>query len=116
MLEQLPSVLVVDDEHHILELLTALLEDEGYRVRQAVDGIAALAEIERSAPDLVLTDVTMPRLNGLELTKRLRERGIPTIVMSAVVHQVDDPCLIFIAKPFEIEQLLRLVSEMLAEC
>jgi len=110
------DVLVVDDERDILDLLTDLLEEEGYRVRRAADGEAALAEIERALPDLVVTDVMMPRLNGLELARRLRERAVPTIVMSAAVSSVDDPCLVFISKPFDIDRLLDLVASVLESC
>jgi two-component system, OmpR family, alkaline phosphatase synthesis response regulator PhoP len=110
------DVLVVDDDRSILDLLTDLLEEEGYRVRRAADGLAALAEVERTEPDLVVTDVMMPRLNGMALAAELRQRGIPTIVTSAAVPTVDDPCLAFIPKPFDIERLLDLVATVLEAC
>lgn len=108
------EVLVVDDEHHILALLTELLLDEGYRVRQAGDGIAALREIDRLRPDLVLTDVMMPRLGGLELARQLRARNIPTIVMSAAFAAANDASIVFLPKPFDVDVLVRLVAATLA--
>ena len=108
--------LVVDDERYIVDLLRELLEADGYRVRSAGDGVAALDEVGRGAPDLVITDVMMPRLGGIELADRLRERGIPTIVMSAAISAVDDPCLVFLPKPFDIDHLLAVVASTIDTC
>ncbi len=108
------EVLVVDDEHHILVLLTELLQNEGYRVRQAADGVAALREIDRLRPDLVLTDVMMPRLGGLELARQLRARKISTIVMSAAMGASTDASLVFLSKPFDLTTLVQLVASTLA--
>lgn len=108
------EVLVVDDEHHILVLLTELLQREGYRVRQAADGVAALREIDLLRPDLVLTDVMMPRLGGLELARQLRARKISTIVMSAAMGASTDASLVFLSKPFDLTTLVQLVASTLA--
>ena len=107
------SVLVVDDERYIVDLLADLLEEEGYRVRPAYDGLAALAEVDRAAPDLVIADVSMPRLDGLALAARLRERGIPTVLMSAAVSAPADSTIAFVAKPFDIDHLLTVVERIL---
>ncbi len=107
-------VLVVDDEPYIVDLLDELLDDEGYHVQRANDGIAALEEIERHPPDLILADVMMPRLDGLKLASRLRDRGdrTPIILMSAAVTP-RDASYAFIAKPFDIDEMLGLVADML---
>ena len=107
------SVLVVDDEPYIVDLVTDLLEGEGYRVRRAHDGIAALEEVDRATPDLVVADVMMPRLDGFALAARLRERGVPTILMSAAVPAPNEPGFVFIAKPFDIDRLLAEVARIL---
>lgn len=107
-------VLVVDDEPYIVELLNELLDEEGYSVQRANDGLAALEQIERHPPDLILADVMMPRLDGLNLAARLRDRGdsTPIILMSAAVTP-RDPSYAFIAKPFDIDEILGLVANML---
>ncbi len=109
-------VLIVDDERHIVDLLEDLFRDEGYRVRRAYDGLAALASLDRGMPDLVIADVMMPRLDGLSLFNRIRERSedLPVILMSAAVtpRSIDAT---FVPKPFDIETLLDLVEEKLGK-
>jgi len=109
-----PSVLVVDDEPYIVDLVTDLLEGEGYRVRRAHDGIAALEEVDRAPPDIVVADVMMPRLDGFALAARLRERGVPTILMSAAIAAPNEPGIVFVPKPFDIDHLLDEVARVLA--
>jgi DNA-binding response OmpR family regulator len=76
-------VLVVDDEPVFMRVVTSLLESDGHAVVQATDGESALAAIERQAPDLIILDVEMPGMNGLELLTRLRPRvAVPVIVVS----------------------------------
>ena len=86
-------VLFVDDEGQIRKLLQTFLERRGYRVTLASDGYEALLAIKREAPDLVITDVNMPNMNGLELTRRLRSEHrtarVPIIMLSAR-KQADD--------------------------
>lgn len=106
------TVLVVDDEFHIVDLLADVLQDEGFTVLRAYDGLSALALAEGSAVDLVIADVMMPRLDGISLALRLRERfaGIKIVLMSAAVARVP-PEFGFIAKPFDINDLLDKVDE-----
>lgn len=110
------TVLIVDDERHIVDLLDDLFRDEGYQVRRAYDGLAALAAIDREMPDLVIADVMMPRLDGLALYNRIRERSsrLPVILMSAAVtpRSIDAT---FVPKPFDIEMLLDVVEEKLGD-
>lgn len=105
------TVLVVDDERYIVDLLTDLLDDEGYRVISASDGLAALQKVKDETPDLVLTDIMMPRLDGLALLTKMREEhfGVPVVLMSAAVtpiaHEVP-----YISKPFDLDDLLTIVD------
>ena len=113
----IPSVLVVEDEPVIRELMAILLEDEGYAVSQAVDGLEALEMLEQHGVDLVLSDVKMPRLDGASLVHRLRSRGdaIPVVLMSAVYAEVDLPGVRFLRKPVNCEQLLTIIAAALRE-
>lgn len=81
------KILFVDDEGQIRKLLQTYLERRGYRVTVANDGYEALLSIKRETPDLVITDVNMPNMNGLELTRRLRSEHktsrVPIIMLSA---------------------------------
>jgi putative two-component system response regulator len=109
-------VLVVDDVRANRELLEGHLFDLGYEVRQAVDGIDALEQIEAEEPDLVLLDVDMPRLNGLDLCRRIKShparRLIPIVILTALQDRntrlrgleagADD----FLTKPFDARELL----------
>ena len=113
----IPTVLVVEDEPVIRELMAILLEDEGYAVRQAVDGLQALEMLEQQGIDLVLSDVKMPRLDGASLVHRLRSRGdaIPVVLMSAVYAEVDLPGVRFLRKPVNCEHLLMIIAAALRE-
>jgi DNA-binding response OmpR family regulator len=79
-----PRILVVDDEPSILGLARAILEPQGYRVSTAGDGREALRELAGGRYDLVLTDIVMPDMEGIELLRRLRSQrtGVPVVVMS----------------------------------
>lgn len=107
------TVLVVDDERFIVDLLAEVLAEEGYTVRRAYDGESALKQVAASPPDLVLSDVAMPRVNGIELARRLQQIGIPVILMSAAVTDPRAPGVGFINKPFDLDQILDLVAEYL---
>ena len=109
------TVLVVEDEPVIRELMAMLLEDEGYAVRQAADGLAALELLEQGGIDLVLSDVKMPRLDGASLARRLRTGGhaVPIVLMSAVYAEVDLPGVRFLRKPVNGEQLLSTIAAAL---
>jgi two-component system response regulator MprA len=107
-----PKVLVVDDEPVILNVLAELLTFEGYRVRRAGNGRAALAAIADDPPDLVLSDVMMPGLDGVGLTRHLRSTGdqTPVVLISAVYADVDLPSVDFVPKPFDLDHLLRIIA------
>ena len=107
------TVLIVDDDRHIVELLAGLLEDEGYAVRKAYDGMGALQETAIAPPDLVLSDVAMPKMNGIALAQRLRERGIPVVLLSAAVADPKLAGVPFVPKPFDLDRILDLVTDFL---
>jgi CheY-like chemotaxis protein len=113
----MPTVLVVEDEPTIRELMAILLEEEGYAVRQAADGLEALETVEQYPVDLILSDVKMPRLDGASLARQLRERGdlIPVVLMSAVYAEVDLAGVRFLRKPLNCEHLLDIIAAALRE-
>jgi len=80
------EIVLVDDDRVIQKMVGGFLERTGYRVRKASDGIEALELIHQRVPDLVITDVRMPELNGIELTTRLRGHhltaGVPILMFS----------------------------------
>ncbi|MEA2526248.1 MAG: hypothetical protein QOF01_2737 [Thermomicrobiales bacterium] len=112
-----PAILVVDDERDIADALTDLLFEEGYAVCTAYDGQEALRLVRAEPPDLVLSDVMMPKVNGPALIQRLRRDGyhLPVILMSAVYADVDLPGVRFIAKPFNLDHVLSVVERVLAD-
>ncbi len=105
-----PLVLVIDDEPPIVELLALLFEEEGFLVLSAYDGAEGLRLAEEQQPDLVISDVSMPRLSGIDLVRRLRDdgRATPVILMSAVVRHVPADGVIFVPKPFDLDEMLEL--------
>jgi two-component system response regulator MprA len=113
--ETTPTVLVVEDEPAIREVVADLLQDEGYAVRQASDGLQAIDELEIDDVDVVLSDVRMPRLDGPSLARRLRRRGhaVPVVLMSAVNVEVDLPGVRFLPKPFDRDHLLHVIGSAL---
>jgi len=93
-IEAKSNILVVDDNPDKLGLLQTALSMAGYNVRTASDGEEAIAAIEAYQPDLVITDVMMPRMNGFELAERIRgnplTKFIPVIMQTAAGHRVED--------------------------
>jgi len=107
------TILVVDDEPAICSVLREVLADEGYRVACACDGIAALAAVERIRPDLVLSDVRMPGLSGVDLADRLRAQGIPVVLMSAHGRRPPRADVPYLAKPFDLDTVVSVVAGQL---
>ena len=117
---RVPTVLVVDDEPPIVEMLRELLEDEGFVVLTASDGQAALAVATEATPDLILTDLMMPLLDGRALRARLQDQPltaqIPVLLMSAGGHaRAEDGFATFIVKPFSVDVLLDAIHQHLPE-
>lgn len=116
-------ILVADDSSDVRELLRLILGDAGYEVVEASEGREALDLASRRRPDLVLTDVVMPGLDGLELLGRLRRdqgpRGPPVVVISgfpdAEDEALDRGAALFLLKPVSPGDLVSLVSKVLTE-
>jgi DNA-binding response OmpR family regulator len=120
----MPSVLIVDDEYGIAEMARELLKLAGYEVSTAVNGKLALAAVECARPDLILLDLMMPIMSGIEVIQRLKasdvHRDIPVIMMSAAgLDAIDEevrPLMAgFLLKPFTFRELLAAMQQVLAE-
>ena len=106
-------ILIVDDEPQITRVLRRSLTSHGYDVRSAADGESALETFGDFSPNLVITDLSMPNLDGLELCKRLRQRSaVPVIVLSVrgeertKVEALDAGADDYLTKPFGMDELL----------
>jgi len=116
-----PRVLVVDDDKAVRESLRRSLEFNGYEVVLAADGAEALAGIAAAAPDVVVMDVMMPRLDGLETTRALRTAGndLPILVLTARdavgdrVEGLDAGADDYLTKPFALQELLARLRALL---
>jgi CheY-like chemotaxis protein len=117
-----PSILVVDDDVAVRELLSALLADEGYRVRAAGDAYEALDAVSAASPDLLLVDLMMPGVSGAEFLARLRRdnrwAALPVILISAHPRLRDMAqelgAQAALAKPFDLSRLLEWVERVVA--
>ena len=114
------TILLVDDEESVQKLLTYPLERDGYRVVQARDGDEALALFESEHVDLVVLDVMLPRLDGLEVCKRLRARStVPIVMLTARDDELDKVIGLelgaddYITKPFSIREFRSRVKALL---
>lgn len=110
-----PRILVVDDEPVICELIEELLVDAGYAVRHALDGKAALEAALADPPDLVISDLWMPRLDGAALHQELRAHGLtmPVLFVSAALRMQPPDGARLIRKPFDADDILAHVAELL---
>lgn len=117
----LPRVLVVDDDRAVRESLRRSLQFNGYDVHLAADGAEALAGIGSVAPDVVVMDVMMPRLDGLDATRALRAAGndVPILVLTARdavgdrVEGLDAGADDYLTKPFALQELLARLRALL---
>jgi diguanylate cyclase (GGDEF)-like protein len=117
------DILLVDDQPHNLNLLSDLLEEQGYEVRQALNGVMALEAACISPPDLILLDINMPEMDGYTVCQRLKAspdtRGIPVIFVSALDEAWDKVkafsvgAVDYIAKPFKVIEVLARVENQL---
>ena len=118
------TILIVDDEFGIVDALGDLLTDEGYRVVSAANGRAGLALIAKASPDLVLLDLMMPVMNGIEMLRNLRAststRSLPVVLMSAApkfaalamepeIKEFSD----YLRKPFDLDDVLDIVKRLI---
>jgi DNA-binding response OmpR family regulator len=112
MPDRAPRILLVDDEQPIQTLLSFPLQRDGYEVVVASDGREALARYEEQPPDLVVLDLMLPRMDGLEVCKRLRAKGetVPIIMLTAKSEEIDKVLGLelgaddYITKPFSMRE------------
>ncbi|HOQ97717.1 MAG TPA: response regulator transcription factor [Anaerolineae bacterium] len=117
------TILVVDDEPHVVRLVQANLQASGYQVLTAGDGRTALAIVDEQRPDLVLLDLMMPGLDGYEVCRRIREHSdVPIIMLTARGAEVDKIAGLdagaddYLTKPFGVGELLARVRAVLRRC
>lgn len=117
------NILVADDDKNIVEVLTKLLELEGYVVHQAYNGIEALELVQKQELQLILLDVMMPKMNGLTAMLKIREKkNIPIIILSAKTEESDIVSGLelgaddYIEKPFNTPVLLARVKAQIRRC
>src|SRR5438876_7283466 len=115
-----PTILLVDDEDAVRKLLAYPLEREGYRVVPARDGQEALDRFAEESPDLVVLDIMLPRIDGLEVCKRLRARStVPIIMLTGRDDELDKVVGLelgaddYITKPFSIHEFRSRVRALL---
>ncbi len=115
-----PHILVVDDESQITRVLRTTLTAQGYEIRAANDGETALEILKDFTPDLVITDLMMPNMNGIELCRRLRKSSqVPILVLSvrgeerSKIEALDSGADDYITKPFSTGELLARVRAAL---
>ena len=115
------TILIVDDEFGVLEVLEFILSDAGFKVVSALNGQEALARLEETRPDLAIVDFMMPILDGNEVIKAIRSdnrlRDIPIVLVSALPEKaIRERCegyTSFLRKPYNTEQLMEEISKLL---
>ena len=117
------TVLVVDDSQTLRSMLTEMLEGVGIRVIEAANGIEAKAHIQEKLPDLVITDLIMPEMNGYELCRWIKndpeKQNVPVLICSTKSEEFDrywgmkQGADAYITKPFHPPELLKTVKQLL---
>jgi two-component system KDP operon response regulator KdpE len=118
--DQPAKILIVDDEPQITRVLRTALSTQGYLLRVAANGIEAMAAVHEWKPDLVITDVSMPQMNGVELCREIRSISeMPILVLSVrnqdrmKIEALDAGADDYVTKPFSIQELLARVRAQL---
>jgi two-component system, OmpR family, response regulator ChvI len=118
--ERMPTIALVDDDRNILTSVSIALESEGYRVETYTDGASALDGLQARKPDLAIFDIKMPRMDGMELLRRLRQKSdIPVIFLTSKDDEIDELFGLkmgaddFIRKPFSQRLLVERVKAVL---
>ncbi|MBV1705455.1 MAG: response regulator transcription factor [Hyphomicrobiales bacterium] len=116
----MPTIALVDDDRNILTSVSLSLEAEGYRVQTYTDGAAALDGLKANQPDLAIFDIKMPRMDGMELLRRLRQKSdMPVIFLTSKDEEIDELFGLkmgaddFIRKPFSQRLLVERVKAIL---
>ncbi|WP_237154571.1 response regulator transcription factor [Oryzibacter oryziterrae] len=116
----MPTIALVDDDRNILTSVSIALESEGYRVETYTDGASALDGLAKSPPDMAILDIKMPRMDGMELLRRLRQKtDMPVIFLTSKDDEIDELFGLkmgaddFIHKPFSQRLLVERVKAVL---
>jgi len=116
----MPTIALVDDDRNILTSVSIALEAEGYRIMTYTDGVSALEGFKTSPPDLAILDIKMPRMDGMELLRRLRQKtDTPVIFLTSKDEEIDELFGLkmgaddFIRKPFSQRLLVERVKSVL---
>ena len=117
---RMAKILIADDDPHIRQLLAFALEKAGFEVIEAEDGEAALAQAQAAAPDLLVLDLNMPRLSGLDVCRQLRAKGeLPILILSSRDEEIDRVLGIelgaddYVVKPFSPREVVARVTALL---
>lgn len=117
------KILVVDDDQNICEVLRLYLVKEGYAVIVANDGVQALDLYEKEKPDMVLLDVMMPRMDGWETCRRIRQQGNTPVIMLTAKGDTFDKVLglelgadDYVVKPFDAKEVVARIKAVLRRC
>jgi two-component system, OmpR family, response regulator ChvI len=116
----MPVIALVDDDRNVLTAVSIVLEAEGYQTQSYTDGVAALQGIQDNLPDMAIFDIKMPRMDGMELLRRLRQRtDMPVIFLTSKEDEIDELFGLkmgaddFIRKPFSPRLLVERVKAVL---
>src|SRR5271155_4348946 len=116
----MPTIALVDDDRNILTSVSLSLEAEGYRIQTYTDGASALEGLKANPPDLAIFDIKMPRMDGMELLRRLRQKSdIPVIFLTSKDEEIDEVLGLrmgaddFLRKPFSQRLLIERIRALL---
>ncbi len=119
------KILIVEDNPPNMRLIEMVLRGKGYNLLKAADGEEALATAKREEPDLIIMDMQLPKLSGLEVTKQIRETPtlghIPILALTAYAMKgdkerfIDSGCNAYLPKPIDTRELPKVIAEMLQQ-
>jgi DNA-binding response OmpR family regulator len=111
------SLLIADDEHAVANSIAEVMRDEGFDVAVAYNGTSALDIALKTSPQIILCDIQMPHLSGLEVLQEVRQRGLDAsfILMSSVPVDLPSLGVPFIMKPFNLDSLIKLINSLAAD-
>lgn len=115
------TILVVDDQDGVRQLLMEILRGEGFEVSSVSNGYEALEALEKKCPDLILVDIKMPRMNGLDLLREIKNKGYPCLPVMMTAYgelEIANEAMElgvrhFINKPFDIDDFRKAIREVL---
>ena len=118
------SILVVEDNQDLLLLFKLVLESAGYQVATVDNGLAALTQVEKIQPRLIVMDIMMPDINGLQVSRKIKQKpdyqSLPILLVSAIDRLRDDRLRNsgaddIIYKPFDLDRLIAKVDELISD-